>query len=183
MNPQFIVAGVLGLVQGLTEFIPVSSSGHLVLIREVLHWPDQGTFFDAVLHLATLAALIIYFWRDWIKMIASVFTKTPTRVQKTDRRLFGLIVLATLPALALAPWLEPWVENHFRGLLPVAIMMVIVGIIFWVVDHRVVMRNDLTKLNPARALGVGLVASPCYHPRCVPLRRHYRNRYVHGVAA
>ena len=156
MNPQFIVAGVLGLVQGLTEFIPVSSSGHLVLIREVLHWPDQGTFMDAVLHLATLAALIIYFWRDWIKMIASVFTKTPSRIQKTDRRLFGLIVLATLPALVIAPWLEPWVEDHFRGLLPVAIMMVVIGIVFWMVDHRVVMKHDLSKLNPARALGVGL---------------------------
>jgi len=156
MNPQFIVAGVLGLVQGLTEFIPVSSSGHLVLIREVLHWPDQGTFFDAVLHLATLAALLIYFWRDWINMITSVFVKTPTQIQKTGRRLFWLIVLATLPALVFAPWLEPWVENHFRGLLPVAIMMVVVGVIFWFIDHRVVMKNDLTKLNPARAFGVGL---------------------------
>jgi undecaprenyl-diphosphatase len=156
MGSSLSAAAILGFVQGLTEFIPVSSSGHLVIIREVLHWPDQGTFFDAVLHLATLAALIIYFWRDWIRMIVSVFTKAPTRVQKTDRRLFWLIVLATLPALALAPWLEPWVENNFRGLLPVAIMMIVVGIVFWVVDHRVVVKHDLTKLNPAHAFGIGL---------------------------
>jgi len=156
MEPSLLTAAVLGFVQGLTEFIPVSSSGHLVLVREVLHWPDQGTFFDAVLHLATLAALIIYFWRDWIKMIVSVFAKSPSRVQKTDRRLFWLIVLATLPALVAAPWLEPWVENHFRGLLPVAIMMIVVGIVIWLIDHRVTMKHDLSKLNPARALGIGL---------------------------
>ena len=156
METSLFSAAILGFVQGLTEFIPVSSSGHLVLIREVLHWPDQGVFFDAVLHLATLAALLIYFWHDWIKMIVSVFAKAPTRVQKIDRRLFWLIVLATVPAVALAPWLEPWVENHFRGLLPIAIVMIVVGVVFWVIDHRVAMKHDLTKLNPARAFGIGM---------------------------
>lgn len=164
MEPSLITAAILGFVQGLTEFIPVSSSGHLVLIREVFHWPDQGIFFDAVLHLATLAALIIYFWRDWIGMIVSVFAKSPTRAQKTDRGLFWLLVLATLPALAVAPWLEPWVENNFRGLVPVAIMMVVVGVIFWVVDHRVIMKHDLAKLNPARAFGIGLAQAMAIIP-------------------
>ena len=59
MSQPLLVAAILGLVQGLTEFIPISSSGHLVIIRELMGWADQGNFFDAVLHLATLAAILI----------------------------------------------------------------------------------------------------------------------------
>lgn len=156
MQQPLLIAAVLGLVQGLTEFIPVSSSGHLVIIRDLMGWADQGNFFDAVLHLATLVAVLIYFGRDWWNMLKALFSRTPGREARFDRRLFWLIVVATLPALVLGPWLEPWIGVHFRGLLPVAIFMVVAGIIFWLVDHRVKLKNDLTRLNSARAFGIGL---------------------------
>jgi undecaprenyl-diphosphatase len=120
-------------------------------------WADQGNFFDAVLHLATLAAILIYFWRDWLGMLTALFSKTSGRETKFNRHLFWLIVVATLPALVLGPWLEPWIGAHFRGLLPIALFMVVTGVIFWLIDHRVKSRHDLTKLNSARALGIGLV--------------------------
>ncbi|MBN2585315.1 undecaprenyl-diphosphatase UppP [Patescibacteria group bacterium] len=156
MQPSLLIAAVLGLVQGLTEFIPISSSGHLVIVRELTGWADQGNLFDAVLHLATLFAILLYFWRDWVGMITAVFKKAPKREARFNRRLFWLIVVATLPALILGLWLEPWIGMHFRGLLPVASLMLVSGVIFWLVDHRVNLKHDLTRLSPARALGIGL---------------------------
>jgi len=70
--------------------------------------------------------------------------------------LIGLIIIATIPALILGLWLEPWIGANFRGILPVALLMVVMSIIFWLVDHRSVLKHDLTKLNLARALGIGL---------------------------
>jgi len=156
MSSSLLIAAILGLVQGLTEFIPISSSGHLVIIRELMGWTDQGNFFDAVLHLATLAAILIYFWRDFVGMLSAIFKKSPNRIQLSNRRLFWLIVIATIPAVALGLWLEPWIGSNFRGILPIAILMVVAGITFWLVDHRTVLKHDLTKLNPARAFGIGL---------------------------
>ncbi|MFA5270157.1 MAG: undecaprenyl-diphosphatase UppP [Patescibacteria group bacterium] len=156
MQQPLFIAAILGLIQGLTEFIPISSSGHLVIVRELMGWADQGNFFDAILHLATLAAILIYFWRDWIGMFKALFSKTDSKDIRPNRRLFWLIVVATIPALILGPWLEPWIGTHFRGLLPVAILMVISGIIFWLIDHRVKLKHDLSKLNSVRALGIGL---------------------------
>lgn len=155
MNPQFIVAGVLGLVQGLTEFIPVSSSGHLIIVRELLGWTDQGDFFDAVLHLATLAAVVVYFWRDWVAMANSLFDRAAGRAKQPDRKLFWLVVVATLPAITLGLFLEPWIGTNFRGLLPVAILMIVSGIAWWSAERRISAKQDLAKLNPARAFGIG----------------------------
>src|SRR5437667_9847684 len=83
----YLQAVVLGLVQGLTEFLPVSSSGHLILVPHVFGWPDQGLAVDAALHLGTLAALLAYFRGEIFAMFTGAL----------DRRLGVLIVLATIP--------------------------------------------------------------------------------------
>src|SRR3990167_3541600 len=96
---EWLQALVLGLVQGVTEFIPVSSSGHLVLVRQLLGWPDQGLAFDAVLHLATLTAVVIYFWREWRSMAIAVTTQKQTYEVRQARKLVGLIAVTTVPAI------------------------------------------------------------------------------------
>ncbi|MEX1103621.1 MAG: undecaprenyl-diphosphate phosphatase, partial [Dehalococcoidia bacterium] len=68
---ELLRAAILGIVQGLTEFIPVSSSGHLILVPALFGWDDQGLAFDVGLHLGTLLALLVYFWRDWVRMFGS----------------------------------------------------------------------------------------------------------------
>src|SRR2546430_9988516 len=83
----YLQAVVLGVVQGLTEFLPVSSSGHLILVPHVFGWPDQGLAFDAVMHLGTLAALLAYFRRELVGMVTGALS----------RRLAVLLVLATIP--------------------------------------------------------------------------------------
>lgn len=98
---------ILALIQGVTEFIPVSSSGHLVLIRELLGWSDEcGIFFDVVLHAAGLLAIFIYFHKEWIRMLmAAVFWRDAARSE--DRRLIGQLIAATIPVALLGPWIEP----------------------------------------------------------------------------
>ena len=89
---------VLAVVQGATEFIPVSSSGHLVLVRELLGWSDEhGIVVDVLLHVARLGAVLIYFWRDWV-MLFQVYTgKSTTEDAEFYRRLPAYLILATIP--------------------------------------------------------------------------------------
>lgn len=155
MNQPFVIATVLGLVQGLTEFIPISSSGHLVIVRELFSWADQGNFFDAVLHLATLLAILVYFRHDWAKMLRAA-VKAPGRSQRGSRRLFWLIIAATIPAVVIGPMIEPWIGEHFRSIWPVALLMILAGAVFWLVERLVSTKGGLASLSPARAIGIGL---------------------------
>src|SRR4030042_6208874 len=157
MLEHYLPAVVLGAVQGLTEFIPISSSGHLIIARELLHIPDQGNFFDAILHLAPLLPLVIYFRSDWANMISAWFSsRRALRQARTNRRLLVLIVVATLPALVVAPLANGWVEDHFRSIVTVAIFMVVVGITFILMERWGNSTDDLNQLSAPRALGIGL---------------------------
>ena len=98
---------VLGLVQGLTEFLPVSSSGHLILVPLVFGWPDQGLAFDAVTHLGTLAALLAYFRGELRALVSGTLS----------RRLALLIVVATIPAGLAGLLFGKWIETHVRSAL------------------------------------------------------------------
>ena len=97
---------ILGIIQGLTEFVPISSSGHLVLVRDILGWPDSGLGFDVILHLGTLLAILIYFKKEWIRLIKSFFLavysiakpKAADSYKKEDRNLIIMIIIATIPA-------------------------------------------------------------------------------------
>src|SRR6202790_881195 len=83
---------ILGTVQGLTEFLPVSSSAHLILVPWLLRWRDPGLAFDVVLHLGTLLALLAYYWRDWANMMLSIVRPDPA-----SRRLLMLLIVASIP--------------------------------------------------------------------------------------
>src|ERR1700733_12933318 len=91
---------VLGIVQGLTEFLPISSTAHLVLIPELLHWPDPGLSFDIALHVGTLIAVLIYFFRDWLQIIAQGLGLTwgADPGLRRNRMLLWLLIMGTIPA-------------------------------------------------------------------------------------
>jgi undecaprenyl-diphosphatase len=141
---------VLGLVQGLTEFLPVSSSGHLILVPHVFGWPDQGLGFDAVMHLGTLAALLAYFRRELMGMVSGALS----------RRLAVLLILATIPGGVAGVLLEKLVESRLRSPLLIACTTAGWGIIMWIADRRAApaprMPGDpLERVSLGQALTVG----------------------------
>ncbi len=104
----------LGLLQGATEFLPVSSSGHLVLVPWLLGWPIPGLAFDATVHWGTLVAVIAYFWRDWAALIGGAWHGLRTRsLDDPNVRLFLLLVLATVPGALAGALLEDFFEGMF----------------------------------------------------------------------
>jgi len=95
---------VMGIVQGLTEFLPISSSGHLIIVPYLAGWTDPfitSLAFSVMLHIGTLVALLIYFWRDWLRLVPAGFATIRDRSfdSDPDRRLAWLLVVATVPAL------------------------------------------------------------------------------------
>jgi undecaprenyl-diphosphatase len=129
---------ILGLLQGIGEFLPISSSGHLIVAPWLLGWPVQGLSFDVALHLGTLLAVVAAFWGDWIRLIRSatrgLLAGAPLR--DADARLFWLIALASLPGAIAGKLLEERAETAFRAPALVAAAMAVMGAILWVADRR-----------------------------------------------
>ncbi len=125
---------ILGLVQGLTEFLPVSSSGHLILVPLLFGWPDQGLAFDAVTHLGTLAALLAYFRTELRALVTGALS----------RRLAVLIIVATIPAGIAGVALGSWIETHVRSALVIAVTTAAWGIVMWLADRRAVASLAIT---------------------------------------
>ena len=117
---------VLGIVQGLTEFLPISSSGHLILVPYVFGWPDQGLAIDAVMHLATLAALLVYFRRELIGIVTGA----------VSRRLGVLLVAATVPGAVAGLLFGKAIESGLRSPLVIAVSTGVWAIVMWIADRR-----------------------------------------------
>jgi undecaprenyl-diphosphatase len=123
---SYAQAIILGLIQGFTEFLPVSSSGHLILVPRVFGWPDQGLAVDAALHLGTLAALVAYFRGELIGVA----------VGSVSRGLAALVVVATLPAGLAALAFGPYIETSLRWPLLIAFTTAFWAIVMLVADRR-----------------------------------------------
>jgi undecaprenyl-diphosphatase len=135
-----IQAFVMGIVQGLTEFLPISSSGHLVIVPYLFGWDDPfltSLAFTVMLHIGTMVALLAYFRADWLRLVPAGFAAIRDRsfADDPDRRLAWLLVAATIPAAAAGLLLGDIVETEFREVGLVAVMLVVGGVIIWVADH------------------------------------------------
>ncbi len=146
---------VLAIVQGLTEFLPVSSSGHLMLIPALTGWPDQGIVTDVMVHVGSLFAVIVYFWRDVLNLLKGTVDLLQ-RNMTDNARMAGYIALATIPALAVGAALKlTGAYELIRSVKVVAWNAVIFGILLWVADvvgKRSKIMEDM-KLSPAMIIG------------------------------
>lgn len=155
---------VMGIVQGLTEFLPVSSSGHLVIIPHLLGWTDPfitSLAFSVMLHLGTLVALLVYFRADWLKIVPAGFAAVRDRSFAGDhnRRLAWLIVIATIPAVIAGPILNDRLEATVRTAEDVAIALVIGAAILWLADQVGRKVDGIERITFRLALVIGLAQS------------------------
>lgn len=147
---------VLGIVQGLTEPLPVSSSAHLALTPYFLGWSDPGLAFDVALHFGTLLALVWYFRREWLEMISSAWRMAKTRRVETvhDRRVLYLIV-ATIPGGIGGLLLQDLAETTFRSPVVIATSLIVMGVLLWVVDRWSARSRVLEEITMRDAILVG----------------------------
>jgi undecaprenyl-diphosphatase len=129
---------VLGVLQGLGEFLPISSSGHLIVVPWLMGWPDSGLAFDVALHLGTLAAVGFAFWRDWVGMIGAAGRGLAAGrpFATPDGRLLLYLALATVPGALAGLVLHRWAETAFRSTALVAFTMAFFGVVLAVADRR-----------------------------------------------
>ena len=156
---DLLKAAVLGVVQGLTEFLPVSSTGHLILAEKAMGVDQDryGLSFDAALHMGTLLALLLYFGMTWVRMAAGGLRTISTRsMADPDGRLAWLIVLGTIPAAAIGFALQSKIEDTFRSPFLVATMLILFSGVFLIAEAVATRRRTLQDLTWADSLIVGL---------------------------
>lgn len=133
---------ILGIVQGIAEFLPISSSAHLVFIPWLFNWPPHTLTFDVALHIGTLFALLAFFWREWWGIIKS--------------RLVWLLILGSLPGALAGFWGEKFFEETFRGPVTIAVFMIGLALLLWLAEIYSRKKRDLSSVNWFDALAIGL---------------------------
>jgi undecaprenyl-diphosphatase len=149
---------VLGIVQGLTEFLPISSSAHLIVIPWILNWDDGGLTFDVALHAGTLVAVVLFFFRDWVQIIAQGLGLRVGHdpVLQKNRGLLWLLVLGTIPG-ALAGFLfEKQADAELRSPYIIAVAAIVMGIIMWLADWAGRKQKDISHVSAADSLAIGI---------------------------
>ena len=149
MLMSIIEALTLGLIQGLTEFIPVSSSGHLLLAHEIFGKSGSSLAFDVALHIGTLLALLVFFRSDLAKLVLNLAKPS------AQGRLARLLILATIPAAAAGLLFNDYIDNNLRTPLVTAVMLAVVGLLMLVADNAF-LRKKQKEISTAQGLSVGL---------------------------
>ena len=149
---------VLGIVQGLAEFLPISSSAHLILVPWVLGWDDPGLAFDVALHWGTLFAVLFVFWRDWIRLIGAGLRSLGDRrfLETSDRRLFWSLVVASIPGAIVGKLLGDKAEDTLRSPLLIAVTMSVMGVLLWWADKAGRKDKLAEQMTPGQALSIGV---------------------------
>ena len=151
---------VMGIVQGLTEFLPISSSGHLIIVPFLAGWDDafiNSLAFGVMLHIGTLSALLVYFRADWMRLVPAGLAAIRDRSFRgdPDRRLAWLLAAATVPAAIAGLLLEDLIETTFREIGLVAVTLVIGGGILWLADRRGGRTRGVHDVTLPMAIGIG----------------------------
>ncbi|QEO10033.1 undecaprenyl-diphosphate phosphatase [Protaetiibacter larvae] len=162
---DFLQAIILGLVQGLTEFLPISSSAHLRILGDVAGWGDPGATFTAITQLGTETAVLIYFWKDITRIIGKWFRSFGAKggthsagIQKGDAdvRMGWLIIIGTIPIVLAGYFLQDSIRSTFRSLWIVAIVLIVFGILLGLADWLGRRSKELTELSYRDGILIGI---------------------------
>lgn len=150
---------ILGVVQGITELLPISSSGHLNLIPLIFGW-EMAESFDVALHLGTLLAITIFFFKDWINLFIGGYNQVVKKEKSTDGKIFWYIVLVTIPTGIISLLLDKFSEflcEQFGIELPlIAIMLIVLGIILYIVDKKSKSEVNLENMTFKQSFLIGI---------------------------
>jgi undecaprenyl-diphosphatase len=157
---------ILGAVQGITEFLPISSSAHLILIPWFLGWPDLGLTFDVALHLGTLLSLLLYFGRDWQDLVRAFWLSLKERQIGGDplRRMSWLLLLGSLPAVLVGLLAEEVIEGRFRNPASIAALMICLGGVLFYADRSRGLKKGVEEIGLREALVIGLAQATALFP-------------------
>lgn len=153
---EFIYLLLLGLLQGLTEFLPVSSSAHLILLPIITDWQDQGLALDVAAHFGTLIAVVIYFRQDINKIISNGIKSVPWQDNNIDARLFWYLAFATIPVSVVGFLGHDFISEHFREPLIIAIATILFGLLLWWSDVKGKQDRDAKTLCMSDVIWIGL---------------------------
>jgi|SRR5579862_5208835 len=162
-------AVILAIVQGLTEFLPVSSTAHLVLFAWFAGWPEPGLAFDVALHVGTLAAVLLFFVRDWIELVLAGFGIRPSAAMRDEefswkRKIFWLLVVGTIPGAIAGVLFEKTVENTLSKPIPIASALIVVGLLMWWADRLTNLDRHIKDTNLTDALLIGTAQACAIFP-------------------
>ncbi len=150
---QFIL---IGLIQGFTEFLPVSSSAHLILLPLLANWQDQGLVLDIAAHFGTLLAVIIYFRLDLRRIVGSGIKSMPWQDNDVDARLFWYLIFATIPVSIVGLLGHDFIAEYFRNPLIIAVTTILFGALLWWSDAKGQRDRDDTSLRMQDIIWIGL---------------------------
>jgi undecaprenyl-diphosphatase len=155
---SILQAVVLAVVQAVTEFLPISSSGHLILVPRFLGWPDQGLAFDVATHAGTLLAVLVFFRRDVTDLIVGFFTGKPRSmsIDFAPRPLAWWIVLGTIPAAVAGLLLQDWISTYARNPILIACTAIFYGLLLGFADRRGEQYREIGSLGMTDALLIGV---------------------------
>jgi undecaprenyl-diphosphatase len=168
---SILQAIVLGMTQGITEFAPVSSSGHLILVPWLFNWhyllvhPVFNKTFDVALHMGTLVGALAYFWRDVVRYLGAWFRSIAHRsVRDTDEKVAWLLIVGTIPGAVAGAAFESVIEKKLGQPGLIAIMLAVFGILLYVVDKRASQDREMDDLHLKDAILVGLAQAAALQP-------------------
>lgn len=148
---------VLAIVQGLTEFLPISSTAHLKLVPWLFGWQDPGLAFDIALHAGTLAAVLIYFYKDWIQIIAQGFGVRVNGDPELSKnpKLFWLLVIGSIPVGVAGLLFGKQAETTWRSPYVIGAMLILVGIVMWIADRKTNGYHAMGDVKGLDAIAIG----------------------------
>ncbi len=160
----YIQSLILGIVQGLTELLPISSSAHLNLIPWMFNWQGISDSFDVALHFGTLLAIGLFFFKDWLELIKGGFDYVTKKENTTEGRMFWFIVVATIPGGIIGFLLDHFLEDTLKQPVIIAIALIIMGIILYFADKRCKSEIDYKHMRFKETFLIGLSQALAFIP-------------------
>jgi len=155
---------ILAIIQGLTEFLPISSSAHLILPAEILGWRNQGLAFDVAVHVGSLLAVIIYFRKDIIELAIAWFSHGFSQQQSVESKLAWWVIIATIPGIIFGFLMKDWIALNARTAFVIAITTIVFGLLLWYADVKAKQTKTIKNIGLKEAVLIGLAQAVAIIP-------------------